>query len=451
MKKLSFFTGKRDFLNACKLGDMDSVREFISRGGDPNVEDRSSRTGLLYAAAANRSEIVKKLIAAGAKVDHSDAGHWTALGLACKAGHIEIVKALLKTGASYSDIGCVPVKLEDQFSGGSPLMIAAAEGHSEIVMLISESLSEGFFVLDIEGRKSKWKERSQLDLALYAAASNGHVALARMLLELGADPKITLRGHEIIDHAYEQGHMEIVHLLENYGAQLPNPLNSPLVNGCRLGLVQEVERCLAQGADPNIADETGHHVLITAASAGHTSIIEMLINAGADSWSKDLGLMCAGEAGHWDAVELLLDHGANVNYTDKSGRTILMNILTPVSPFLWNSGIIRGIESLLEWGIDVNARDKRGDTALSLVIKLIKTRSTGFANDSYTVDLHDLFLKITDILLRYGADLSVTDSSGNTPMSLARKTNLKDLIHLLEAHSRKSRSMAGNHLRLVED
>ena len=88
-----------------------------------------------------------------------------------------------------------------------------------------------------------------------------------------------------------------------------------------LGLAAEngnasmVERLLQAGADPRLATSSeGQTVLMTAALAGNAAIVKLLLAHGADpnareSWLGQTALMWAAAENHASVVEALLDAG----------------------------------------------------------------------------------------------------------------------------------------------
>ena len=76
------------------------------------------------------------------------------------------------------------------------------------------------------------------------------------------------------------------------------------------------------------------------------------------------------------------------------------------------SNHLKVAELLCSKGADVSTQDKDGNTALHLVV----------GNNS---------LEITNVLLRYGADL-ITNQEGLTPFEIAKKKKYADILTVLE-------------------
>jgi ankyrin repeat protein len=123
-------------------------------------------------------------------------------------------------------------------------------------------------------------------LPLYYAASFGHVACAKLLLEFGTDPSSYLSGHSAIEIAARNGHTACVKVLIRFGADLEDAglrgvtaLNSAVANGhmeCALVL-------LDAGADiqgRNMNEDSPLHVATLLPNP--VPMIRLLIKKGAD-------------------------------------------------------------------------------------------------------------------------------------------------------------------------
>ena len=95
-------------------------------------------------------------------------------------------------------------------------------------------------------------------------------------------------------------------------------------------------------------------------------------------------------------AKALLDAGADVNITDRSHRTPLMDIM--FNPHINDPKLV---DLFVQYGADINAQDFNGETALHIVI----ARET---NGS---------LEMVKALIKNGANLEVKDRYGNTPLA----------------------------------
>ena len=186
-------------------------------------------------------------------------------------------------------------------------------------------------------------EPPTLDKQLEEAILYGNIALAKDLIEKGADVNANARP---IFLAISSGKVEMVTLLLDAGADVnsvagPGLRNlTPLMAANRAGRAAEplVRLLLERGADVNAYTTWGNTALMSA---------------------PNLNL-----------ARLYLDKGANVNAKDKDGVTALMEAA--------RHGRADVVAVLIEKGSDITAKDKRGMTAL---------REAEIRNDRATIAL----------------------------------------------------------------
>lgn len=214
------------------------------------------------------------------------------------AGDRDAVQAALAAGADPSR------RVENNLP---PLTNAAYEGHVEIARLLIEAGAE----LDPRCRPNV------ICKALHHAAERGHAELTRMLLEAGADPDSRgPYGDVPLLYALAAGELETARILLELGADPDEPNVSgatPFGGICGLGHSGLVPLALANGADLEARSSFGRHESMTplmlAAAGGHREVVELLVEAGADpsarSESGGTAATLAAEAGHPDVAALL--------------------------------------------------------------------------------------------------------------------------------------------------
>lgn len=202
---------------ACGRGHVEKVREWISRGCDPNAKDGSGWSALHYAADFGQLEVLHTLLdMTTSAVSSSNPGN--------SLQHLEL----------NARDGC----------GWTPLMCAAANGHTRIVeKLISDGADP--LLASVEGRT-----------ALHWAGSRGMDETVRVLLDA--------RGGDQIDHVDRSGwsvlHCAMLHgssqctmlLLEN-GADksLKDKLQYPPTRYSGPALPAETEAAIEDQAQAN--------------------------------------------------------------------------------------------------------------------------------------------------------------------------------------------------------
>ena len=133
-------------------------------------------------------------------------------------------------------------------------------------------------------------------ISIHEAAATGNTESLKQQLNAGTDvnQKNSYDGSTALNHAAWHGHMEIVQLL------------------------------LENGANTNAKRNDGWTPLHDAATQGHEEIAELLIANGADINTKDDGertpLYVAAHEGQKNIAEILIAKGADVNAISKDGR-----------------------------------------------------------------------------------------------------------------------------------
>jgi hypothetical protein len=127
----------------------------------------------------------------------------TPLLVAAQNGHVEVVVVLLEKGAAVTQ-GTTD-------NGGTPLLMAAQQGHVEVVVLLLE-----------KGAAVNQATTDDGATPLFMAAENGHVEVVLVLLEKDAavNQATTDTGVTPLVAAAQQGHVEVVRLLAVFCANI---------------------------------------------------------------------------------------------------------------------------------------------------------------------------------------------------------------------------------------
>lgn len=151
------------------------------------------------------------------------------------------------------------------------------------------------------------------------AAYNNDTALARQLLEAGADVNAKEgNGWTALQHAVDQDNEELTRLLLDHGAEI-NHRNTPTgraaIHYAAMGDDDKLLRLLIErGADIDIRNNDGETPLYDAASMGKEACVKLLIDSGCDVTAKNLkgkgAIFAAAEGKHGDIAELLMTYPA---------------------------------------------------------------------------------------------------------------------------------------------
>lgn len=124
----------------------------------------------------------------------------------------------------------------------------------------------------------------------------------------------------------------------------------------------KVRALIAQGVNINEYDASGDAPLVMAAYLGHTEIVKLLLDAGADLTVVDPGmkataLHAASYAGRTEAARLLVEAGIEI---DKQGP---YNGYTALHDAIWQNNIDTA-KVLIEGGANLHLKNHEGQTPL---------------------------------------------------------------------------------------
>ena len=140
------------------------------------------------------------------------------------------------------------------------------------------------------------------------------------------------------------------------------------VHAALFGNLKAVSKALSLQIDINSISSNGETALHKAIRNKQLSIVEVLLEVGANPNIKDEDergntplIIALLQGDHEDEIfQALLRAGADVNDSNNLGETALM-----IAVYCWNTFAIK---QLLQAGVDVNTKNERGDTALFYAI-----------------------------------------------------------------------------------
>jgi ankyrin repeat protein len=127
-----------------------------------------------------------------------------------------------------------------------------------------------------------------------------------------------------------------------------------------------VKALIAEGVDVSAPDAGGDAPLVMAAYLGHTEIVRLLLEAGADVRAVDPGmkataLHAAAYAGRTEAAKLLIEHGIEI---DRQGPK---NGYTALHDAIWENNIDTA-KVLIDAGASLTLKSHEGQTPLQFAM-----------------------------------------------------------------------------------
>ncbi|POS70849.1 ankyrin [Diaporthe helianthi] len=376
-----------------------------------------TQTTLVQAAAAGDKAAVTKLLADGARVSERAAGGARALHVCAKYDDGDIAEVLIEHGAALD------LKNDDRLT---PLDVCLEQQSWEVAaILIEKGCRLGDFLSKIlDAMQDAGEDACKLDPILKAvvkrfgeAGGGGpqllHMALERedssalaKFLELGFDPNISEDGYTLLHQAVMRDRLDDAKLLIEKGANVdsilpPSARKSSRTESRHKLLVEKTENrdynplkmaadslpmtqlLLAYGADVNVVFPVARDtILICFCAIWYLPVALEIVNNGADPNFHFAGdgcspmywaVMCANPV----LLNALLDHGGNPDLKT------------------WDSN---------GWMTPLHAAADAGR------------------------------YEEAKILVERGADLSIRDAEGLTPLERARNSNKLDMVELLASH-----------------
>lgn len=442
--------GFTPLMEACLNGDLSKVRELVESGAKTNAVDKYKATVFMWAVMGGSLDVVKYMVTKS--VDYRRKGEITlreqkandrsekwyrfgnALSVACGMGYYDLAEYLIK------ELDLSPNDEQVQFSDGpddchcleyfkkTPLHTAAEMGQTVLCRLLVENGAK------IEAEGFYWR-----DTPFLKAALNGHLDTCQYLVSVGGDINAKdAFGKNALHYAAWMGRMDLVLWLISKGFDVNNreSFNSetPLHKAATSGHTSTCKLLIEHGADIYTKDKHGDIPFVHAAFEGHEETCKFFIEntiIKTDKKALNDAMLAAAVNCNGDTVEYLLDCGADPNARNAYGGTALH----------------RGCRTraLIAHGADVNVKDREGYVPLhwahtkELVQLLIESgANVDIENNEGATPLHIAGEygclwepEAIKLLIFFGTDINHKDKHGRTPLHYAAKNGQKETCGLL--------------------
>ncbi|OAQ98243.1 hypothetical protein LLEC1_05236 [Akanthomyces lecanii] len=377
-----------------------AVRILLDRGADLSAGYSRGMTALHMAAEDGELELVQVLLDRGADVNTRASNRTTPLHCASKYGRLTVVEMLLNHGADRCAI-------DD--ARATALHVASAHGHIEVVQKLLQ-----------EGGNGNARVQQKIS-PLFQAVADGNVDAVELLLERGGDPfVVNHKGLTLAHAAARYGYLDVLRVLLDAGLSVDTDKGlTALHQACVGGHADVVRMLLACGANVNAMHE-GMGALHAAAFYGHLSVSEILLSSGLDlDTAIETPFHIAACQDSDGIIRFLLERGAKVSLIHRDGP-----FMPTHATVTWDRSSVAKLP-IAENASRVNARTTAGSTPALL------------AAAAGHVD-------ILQMLIDHGADVSIADNSGWTPVHRAVGTDRTMQLLLDEGGSIHGQSTEGD-------
>ncbi|EFO99914.1 CRE-PME-5 protein [Caenorhabditis remanei] len=441
-------------LHRCTLKDQKLPAKILPVSVAKKAFMNKNVTPLHSAAISNSTHMLEAMRTVYPTINIPDQDNWYTIHYAACAPGSAPVEYLLKNGGSVS-------MLTKQTE--TPLHCAARAGRAANCTFLMKEMLE--LEKGDDGESTIRPDRSIVNARNRSGNSALHLAVLNNQLDavdaLLAEPTIlvdlpTSTGSNRVTPlmlACGKGYLEMAKKLFEKGALVEakdKKKRTPLIHAMLNGQMHTAAFLLAKGASLFLADSSGNTAAHYASGYGFMDCLKVLasideeILATPNDWQL-YPLSIAYLKGHYGIVSWLLEgqhkEKANINAKDNNGATLLSNLMSYADENL-HKDLASQIEYLVARGADSSIPDSTGQTPLHLFAQqrvILKGSGEAPEKDATRMTLND-YKKCFDILIRSGSNVEAYDHQDNTPLHIALSNgNLMLFTMMLEKVQDKRR------------
>ncbi|GAA4816359.1 ankyrin repeat domain-containing protein [Nocardioides caeni] len=340
--------------DAAWADDVARARRLIGQGADVNAKDDTEQSAYLVATSEGHLELLRLTLRHGAKVDDKDSWDGTGLIRAAERGHALVVGELLRAGIDEDHVNRI---------GYQAIHEAVWLGEDTV------SYADTVRVLAAGGVELDRVSPSAGLTPLEMARSRGHDRLERILetvtADRSADPADPDRA--LLDAA-ESGDADAAAVALRAGADLEARdahRRTPLLLAATFDRVEVARLLVALGADPDALDDRHDTPWLVTGVTGSIAMLEALLPAQPDLTVENryggLSPIPASERGHVDYVRRVAQTGVDLDHVNDLGWTAMLEAVILGDGGAAHQQVVR---ILLAAGADRSIGDADGVTPL---------------------------------------------------------------------------------------